>query len=335
MRILALLTDPGAVRPILRHLHIPQRPPPVSPARGPPQTELIAVDAPSPWDPGGYPATGRDPFDQSLPGDDGTWTARADAPPTPRGTGAGRRPHAHRPTTHQADPPAHPPAAASRASSRHDRKGRITILAPRKPTPPQSLHPGPTPVGFPIRFGWISYPSMRPSGTLPPHALARTDARALSALSQPSSRCHIVETRAGASGVASTRHSGAVSWPSFTAPPHPRRLALLLQRNRFRQTEGSRGWVVGSSPTSEATNTGQRARPYPGPFGDPRGLWTLTPSSAHRPDEDAAHIRARLAAAVGGGQRDLVPHAETVVRVAEPTSSTSLYHMPSESSKSS
>jgi hypothetical protein len=79
MRILAFLTDPGVVRPILRHLRIPEHPPPVSPARGPPQTELLAVDPAvdpaSPWDQDGHPATGRDPFDQRLPGDDGTWSA--------------------------------------------------------------------------------------------------------------------------------------------------------------------------------------------------------------------------------------------------------------------
>ena len=33
MRILAFLTDPGVVRPILRHLRIPEHPPPVAPAR--------------------------------------------------------------------------------------------------------------------------------------------------------------------------------------------------------------------------------------------------------------------------------------------------------------
>jgi hypothetical protein len=78
MRILAFLTDPGVVRPILRHLRIPEHPPPISPARGPPQTELLAVDPPSPWDQashGDSRSTGPDPFDQSLPGDDGTWTA--------------------------------------------------------------------------------------------------------------------------------------------------------------------------------------------------------------------------------------------------------------------
>jgi len=75
MRILAFLTDPGVVRPILRHLHIPEHPPPITPARGPPQTELLAVDPPSPWDQARQATHGRDPFDQSLPGDDGTWSA--------------------------------------------------------------------------------------------------------------------------------------------------------------------------------------------------------------------------------------------------------------------
>jgi hypothetical protein len=78
MRILAFLTDPAVVRPILRHLRIPEHPPPISEARGPPQTELLAVDPPSPWDQarrGNRGSAGRDPFDQSLPGDDGTWSA--------------------------------------------------------------------------------------------------------------------------------------------------------------------------------------------------------------------------------------------------------------------
>jgi hypothetical protein len=74
MRILAFLTDPGVVRPILRHLRIPEHPPPIAPARGPPQTELLAVDPPSPWHRCRH-TTGRDPFDQSLPDDDGTWSA--------------------------------------------------------------------------------------------------------------------------------------------------------------------------------------------------------------------------------------------------------------------
>lgn len=75
MRVLAFLTDPGVVRPILQHLRIPEHPPPVAPARGPPQTELLAHDPPSPWDTAHDPPPGRDPFDQSLPGDDGTWSA--------------------------------------------------------------------------------------------------------------------------------------------------------------------------------------------------------------------------------------------------------------------
>jgi len=75
MRILAFLTDPAVVRPILRHLRIPEHPPPVAPARAPPQTELLTLDPPSPWDTASDAAPGSDPFDQSLPGDDGTWSA--------------------------------------------------------------------------------------------------------------------------------------------------------------------------------------------------------------------------------------------------------------------
>jgi hypothetical protein len=40
MRILAFLTEPGPVQAILRHLGLPATPPPLSPARGPPQADL-------------------------------------------------------------------------------------------------------------------------------------------------------------------------------------------------------------------------------------------------------------------------------------------------------
>ena len=76
MRIVSFLTDPPVVRQILEHLDLPVRAPPLAPARGPPQHELLAVDPPSPFDLGpAASASDRDPFDQSLPGDDGTWSA--------------------------------------------------------------------------------------------------------------------------------------------------------------------------------------------------------------------------------------------------------------------
>jgi hypothetical protein len=56
MRILAFLTDPPVVRSILVHLDLPHRPPPVSPARGPPQGDF-------PLDPSGPKLH----FDQSPP----------------------------------------------------------------------------------------------------------------------------------------------------------------------------------------------------------------------------------------------------------------------------
>jgi hypothetical protein len=40
MRVVAFLTEPPIVRPILLHLGLPDRPPPVAPARGPPQAEI-------------------------------------------------------------------------------------------------------------------------------------------------------------------------------------------------------------------------------------------------------------------------------------------------------
>jgi hypothetical protein len=46
MRILAFLTDPPVVRSILVHLDLPHRPPPVAPARGPPQGDFLLDQSP-------------------------------------------------------------------------------------------------------------------------------------------------------------------------------------------------------------------------------------------------------------------------------------------------
>ena len=58
MRLIAFLTEPPSVEPILAHLGLPTEPPPVAPARGPPhadgnsdQTPLFDTTAPDP-DPG-------------------------------------------------------------------------------------------------------------------------------------------------------------------------------------------------------------------------------------------------------------------------------------------
>ena len=40
MRIIAFISEPPTVRKILVHLHLPTTPPPLSPARGPPDPEL-------------------------------------------------------------------------------------------------------------------------------------------------------------------------------------------------------------------------------------------------------------------------------------------------------
>ena len=68
MTILAFLTDPPVVSAILLHLHLPNRPPPVSPARGPPQPDFLLDQTPD------FEPTDAEPvpdfqFDQSLPGD--------------------------------------------------------------------------------------------------------------------------------------------------------------------------------------------------------------------------------------------------------------------------
>ena len=40
MKIIAFVTDRESIRPILEHVGEPAEPPPIAPARGPPQTEL-------------------------------------------------------------------------------------------------------------------------------------------------------------------------------------------------------------------------------------------------------------------------------------------------------
>lgn len=66
MRILAFLTDPPTVAAILVHLEMPHTPPPISPARGPPQGDFLLDQTPS------YDPTDAEPepdfvFDQSGP----------------------------------------------------------------------------------------------------------------------------------------------------------------------------------------------------------------------------------------------------------------------------
>jgi hypothetical protein len=63
MKILAFLTDPPVVQAILIHLDLPHRPPPVPPARAPPQADQTPDFDPC------DPEPDRDlDFDQSPPG---------------------------------------------------------------------------------------------------------------------------------------------------------------------------------------------------------------------------------------------------------------------------
>lgn len=58
MRILAFLTDPPIVSAILLHLELHHEPPPISPARGPPQGDFLLDQTPA-LDPSeGEPAPG-------------------------------------------------------------------------------------------------------------------------------------------------------------------------------------------------------------------------------------------------------------------------------------
>ena len=78
LRILAFLTDPPVVEGILRHLALPHRPPRLAPARAPPQAEIDFDQTPQ-WEREAEgtapPRPDLDSFDQSLPDDDGTWSA--------------------------------------------------------------------------------------------------------------------------------------------------------------------------------------------------------------------------------------------------------------------
>ncbi len=66
MRILSFLTDPPVVRSILVHLDLPHRPPPVAPARGPPQGDFLLDQSPEVELTAAEPAPAFD-FDQSGP----------------------------------------------------------------------------------------------------------------------------------------------------------------------------------------------------------------------------------------------------------------------------
>jgi hypothetical protein len=68
MKVLAFLTDPPVLSAILLHLDLPHRPPPLAPARGPPQRDFLLDQTPrfDPVDPEFVPDF---QFDQSLPDD--------------------------------------------------------------------------------------------------------------------------------------------------------------------------------------------------------------------------------------------------------------------------
>jgi hypothetical protein len=66
MKILAFLSDPPVVSAILVHLDLPHRPPPIAPARGPPQRDLL-LDQTSRFDLTDPESVPDFQFDQSLP----------------------------------------------------------------------------------------------------------------------------------------------------------------------------------------------------------------------------------------------------------------------------
>jgi hypothetical protein len=84
MRILAFLTDPPVVSAILLHPDLPHKPPPLSPARGPPQNDLLTglLDQTPTFDPAEPDPVPDFEFDQSLP-----TTSTSEAPESGRPTG--------------------------------------------------------------------------------------------------------------------------------------------------------------------------------------------------------------------------------------------------------
>ncbi len=69
MTILAFPTDPPVVSAILLRLDLPHKPPPLSPARGPPQSDLLVelLDQSPAFDPSEPEPAPDFVFDQSLP----------------------------------------------------------------------------------------------------------------------------------------------------------------------------------------------------------------------------------------------------------------------------
>ena len=66
MRIVSFITDPPVVIAILHHLELPHTPPPISPARGPPQGDFLLDQTPA-FDPSEAEPVPDFVFDQSLP----------------------------------------------------------------------------------------------------------------------------------------------------------------------------------------------------------------------------------------------------------------------------
>ena len=66
MRVLSFITDPIVVVAILEHLELPHTPPPISPARGPPQGDFLLDQTPA-FDPTEVEPAPDFVFDQSLP----------------------------------------------------------------------------------------------------------------------------------------------------------------------------------------------------------------------------------------------------------------------------
>ena len=65
MRLIALITEPATIEPILTRLELPATPPPLAPARGPSLWEIELDQTPA-WDPAGPQADPGFEFDQTV-----------------------------------------------------------------------------------------------------------------------------------------------------------------------------------------------------------------------------------------------------------------------------
>jgi hypothetical protein len=131
MRMLAFLTDPPVVSAILLHLDLPHKPPPLSPARGPPQSDLLTglLDQTPAFDPA-----------EPEPIPDQRFASVPSSSTSPRPTTSiSEAPESGRPAG-DAPPrgfPAHPRISPAHYHTLSSPPSLATLSRPRRPPPPR------------------------------------------------------------------------------------------------------------------------------------------------------------------------------------------------------